>query len=118
MKDTDFKTAKFSEALSDVLDNVYFSLMRKNASYGASVFKPPVLCPSLPPKVAILTRFSDKINRLYSGGKLEGESFDDTLWDLIGYGVLYFVADNMIEKKEETETADQPIGGEEKEDES
>ena len=91
----DFNNATFSEVLNDVLDEFYTTLKRKNDSYGASVFRAPCLCPALPPRVAILTRMSDKINRLYSGGKIEGETFDDTIRDLVGYGLLYFVAKNM-----------------------
>ena len=102
----DFNKTNFAESLNDVLDNVYFALLKKNDSYGASAFRPPVLCPALPPKVGILTRMSDKINRLYSGGKIEGETFDDTILDLVGYGVLYLVAQNM-EKKTEEETEEE-----------
>ena len=91
----DFNKAKFSEVLNDELDNLYSLLMKKNASYGASVFQPPILCPGLPPRVALLSRMSDKINRLFSGGAIEGETFDDTLRDLAGYIVLYFVMKNF-----------------------
>ena len=95
MEDQKFETVKFSEVLNDVLDGFYSTLMKKNESYGSSVFRAPILCPALPPRVGILTRASDKMNRLFSGGRIEGETFDDTLFDLAGYIVLYFVAKNM-----------------------
>ena len=41
-------------------------LLRKNADYGSSVWKSPILAPDCDPGVAIRVRMSDKINRLAS----------------------------------------------------
>jgi hypothetical protein len=76
-------------------------LLRKNSDYGSSVWKTPVLCPKTHPKLAILVRMSDKVQRIQSlqekmadGGEIEvlGESFDDTIRDLGAYCLLYLSA--------------------------
>ena len=79
----------FFEAANDVLDSLYFLLKKKNQSYGAAVMRAPVLTPQLPPTVAVCVRVSDKLGRLFSGGRIEGENFEDTLRDLAGYIVIF-----------------------------
>src|SRR5690606_8247625 len=78
-------------------------LIRKNTDYGSSVFDPPLLCPELPPVIGILTRLSDKINRLVQLSQnenlVQSESFDDTISDLVGYGILYLV----LRRRDESE---------------
>lgn len=86
------------------------TLLKKNADYGSSVFKSPVLLPRLQPASAILVRMSDKIQRLTTllndaqSGPVGGsglpvtspqvleESFADTLRDLGAYALLYLCA--------------------------
>ena len=67
-------------------------LLRKNADYGSSVWKSPILAPDCDPGVAIRVRMSDKINRLASlldrPGEVADESLDDTLRDLGAYCLL------------------------------
>ena len=68
-------------------------LLKKNADYGSSVWKVPILAPDCPVSAAIRVRMSDKISRinnLVAGGKdTVGESLDDSLKDLCAYGLLY-----------------------------
>jgi hypothetical protein len=67
-------------------------LLRKNADYGSSAWKSPILAPDCDPGVAIRVRMSDKINRLASlldrPGEVADESLDDTLRDLGAYCLL------------------------------
>ena len=66
-------------------------LLAKNRDYGGSAWSSPLLCPSLPPSVAIRVRMSDKIARLVSldaRGPSVDESVKDTLRDLAGYCLL------------------------------
>jgi len=66
------------------------TLLRKNRDYGSSVFKTPLLAPSLDPGTAILVRMSDKIERLSHNNALEiNETRDDTMMDLGAYALLY-----------------------------
>lgn len=71
--------------------------LRKNADYGSSVFKSPVLAPSMSPESAILVRLSDKIQRmsnlLGSGGTPQvDESVEDNILDMANYALLLIVA--------------------------
>lgn len=61
-------------------------LLRKNADYGAAVWRVPLLTPDVSAGDAILVRMSDKISRLKTllanGG--EGEVYDETIEDNVG----------------------------------
>lgn len=78
---------------------VVATLLRKNADYGGSVFRPPLLAPHLSPTVGIQVRISDKVERLrnlLATGQAEvQESVMDTLTDLVGYGILWRVSDAL-----------------------
>jgi hypothetical protein len=68
-------------------------LISKNADYGSSVWKTPVLAPDCPPGAAIRVRMSDKVERLMKllgnpETALVAESIDDTMADLAGYCLL------------------------------
>lgn len=68
-------------------------ILRKNADYGSSVWRTPLLAPDTNPGVAIRVRMSDKIHRLQrllAGNEQEvNESIDDTIRDLGAYCLLY-----------------------------
>lgn len=71
------------------------TLLRKNADYGSSVFKEPVLAPGMPTTSAIDVRMSDKIARIQNlkTAKAEvAESIQDTYNDLGAYCLLRQVA--------------------------
>jgi len=72
-------------------------LLRKNADYGSSAFMTPVLTPGTNVIDAMLTRMSDKVQRIGNLRKQStdpnfsgrvGESFKDTVGDLAGYLIL------------------------------
>jgi hypothetical protein len=69
-------------------------LLRKNADYGGSVWKPPILAPDCSASTAIRVRMSDKIERISnllsksSDPEIVTESLDDTLRDLGAYCLL------------------------------
>jgi len=71
-------------------------LIQKNEDYGSSVWKRPILAPSMNTCDAILVRMSDKVSRIANlstnEAKVASESMEDTLRDLVGYGILYMAA--------------------------
>lgn len=86
------------EAIAKVCDDLRNVLLKKNEGYGNSSMIAPLFLPNQSPKSSVLIRMSDKVNRLRSlaeQGKIGSESFDDTVLDLAGYCVLYFVADEI-----------------------
>jgi hypothetical protein len=78
---------------------VVATLLRKNADYGGSVFRPPLLAPMASNTLGIQVRLSDKVERLrnlLATGRAEvQESVMDTLTDLVGYGILWRVSDAL-----------------------
>ncbi len=69
------------------------AILEKNKDYGSSVFKSPELVPNMSAKDSILVRIGDKIGRLKKivnqPAAVKSESFKDTLFDLLGYCLLY-----------------------------
>ena len=69
------------------------TLLCKNADYGSSAWKPPVLRPGLNAGDAIMVRMSDKIERIatlnYHTAEVEDESIEDTISDLGSYCLLW-----------------------------
>lgn len=75
-------------------------LLRKNKDYGSSAYDSPLLVPHLPAKTAILVRMSDKIKRFQQLMKSErevNESIEDTMFDLLGYSLLYLTCPEQPE---------------------
>ncbi len=72
-------------------------LLRKNHDYGGSVWKRPMLVPSLEPRTAMLCRMSDKLERIQTlmdkGNEVVDEKISDTFKDLCGYLMLYVAFD-------------------------
>jgi len=72
-------------------------ILKKNADYGSSVFKKPILCSHLYELDAILVRASDKIERIRNLNSNNtknpevSESMVDTICDLGAYCLLYLV---------------------------
>jgi len=72
-------------------------LLSKNADYGGSAWKSPLLAPGMTAREAIQCRMSDKIERFRNLIQQEGraeieESIEDTISDLTGYGILWMGA--------------------------
>lgn len=71
-------------------------LLRKNADYGNSSQRAPILTPRLSAQDALKVRLSDKIARFIqleqTGSARVNESLDDTLLDMAGYCVLLLIA--------------------------
>lgn len=68
------------------------TILAKNHDYGSSVWKQPVLKPSLSPGDAILVRMSDKVSRIASLATQPAqvaESLEDTVQDLGAYALLW-----------------------------
>lgn len=69
-------------------------LLRKNRDYGSSAFQTCPLTPNSSAGDIILNRLWDKINRFIqlqrSDAEVE-ETSDDTMRDLVGYGILWIV---------------------------
>jgi hypothetical protein len=81
--------------LSSCIDLAVF-LSQKNAAYGDSALDPVRIFSKAGSSEQILVRIDDKISRLMRGHEF-GD--DDTLRDLLGYLLLYFVS-----KSNESET--------------
>ncbi|MBR9800286.1 hypothetical protein GYB59_00670 [bacterium] len=84
-------------------------LLRKNADYGSSAWKPPRLCPDLPASQAILVRLSDKLERLEQllqgkTAEVADEPIEATIEDTAGYLLLWLArpADEAEETTNET----------------
>lgn len=68
------------------------TILAKNHDYGSSVWKQPVLKPSLTAGDAILVRMSDKVSRIASLSTQPAqvaESLEDTVQDLGAYALLW-----------------------------
>lgn len=76
-------------------------LLAKNKAYGSAAFaSSPVLCPGMPADLALRVRMSDKIARLtnlLANPDIDtlGESVDDSMFDWIGYGILWLVSKSL-----------------------
>lgn len=85
-------------------------LLRKNADYGASAWKAPVLAPECDAGTAIRVRMSDKVERLnvlLDGKKPEvQESIEDTFSDLGSYCLL-----ELARRERSTLTSDEILEG-------
>lgn len=86
---TETEIKRICKALED-------TLLRKNADYGNSSQRAPILVPRLSAQDALKVRLSDKIARFIqleqSGAARVNESLDDTLLDMAGYCVLLLIA--------------------------
>lgn len=69
------------------------TLLQKNADYGSSAWKPPILAPHLTAREAIQCRMSDKIERfqnlIQNPTPEVNESIGDTMLDFGGYSILW-----------------------------
>jgi hypothetical protein len=71
-------------------------LLKKNADYGSSAWKRPVIAPECSEDAAIRVRMSDKIERLHrlieTGRGEVAESIEDTIRDLGAYCLLWLAS--------------------------
>lgn len=83
------------EDVAEMFDNLYDLFAKKNHDYGNSVFETCELAPSISVEDAIAVRMSDKVKRISKlranggVGQVKEESLDDTIIDLVVYGVLW-----------------------------
>ncbi len=83
------------ERISSVCTGLERMLLAKNETYGNSALDPLRVFSKTDPIEQIKVRIDDKISRLARGGEdlaAVGESYLDTIQDLIGYLVLLLVA--------------------------
>lgn len=90
---TTIQTGTEIKRICKALEN---TLLRKNADYGNSSQRAPLLIPRLSAQDALKVRLSDKIARFIqleqTGAARVNESLDDTLLDIAGYCVLLLIA--------------------------
>ena len=79
-----------ADAIATECDALKAMLLEKNAAYGNSVFAPVGIFSKLPVRERLLVRIEDKLSRLRGGSEFPG---DDTIKDLIGYLILYRIAE-------------------------
>jgi len=90
------KMAQAQRLIGSECDAVKDLLIEKNKAYGNSFAEPiGIFAKGLEPKSQIRVRIDDKLTRLKKGSEYPG---DDTVLDLIGYLVLYRVAQRMEEE--------------------
>lgn len=85
-------SCEITERIREECERLRATLETKNAAYGNTASRAPILAPNLDPATALFVRMSDKISRLQSligGADANDESLDDTIRDLAGYCVLY-----------------------------
>lgn len=84
-----------NQQIRDACNELAEFLIRKHENYGRSAEERPCLIPGISPCEAIFVRMSDKCARITALNTGEpdkvGESLDDTVFDLTGYGVLWRV---------------------------
>lgn len=103
-----------AQIISEVGLSVIDLLLRKNSDYGSSAFVTPILTPNLSPRTAIQCRMSDKIARLSTllaspaTDPQVTESVEDTMRDLIGYGILWLVCGEKVDHPMASDTAQRP----------
>lgn len=82
-------TAPAGKEILNVCIDIAAFLAGKNIAYGNSALNPlRVFAKGIDPKQQILVRIDDKLNRALQGTEYAG---DDTLKDLLGYIILYYV---------------------------
>lgn len=82
-----------AELISDECDELKAVLLTKNARYGNSALEPLRVFSKASAVEQILVRLDDKLSRIARG---TGEDDEDVIQDLLGYLVLYRVAQRMI----------------------
>lgn len=75
----------FKESVADVLDDIGATLIKKNESYGNSVFEPVRIFSKADELEGLRVRIDDKLSRIAKGNESYNE---DTITDLIGYLIL------------------------------
>ena len=94
---------EFQKALSRQISQLQTLLIAKNARYGNSALTAPTLCPVLTAKEGILVRLGDKFARLrqltITDEVVAEEPLRDTVRDIIGYCVLWLIADEEETKR-------------------
>ncbi|MCM1260644.1 MAG: hypothetical protein NC222_06805 [Staphylococcus sp.] len=84
------KDSNFEYKLNKVLNEIKELLLKKNESYGNSALEPIHCFYKGTAKEAIKVRIDDKLSRLMKG-KEYGQ--DDTILDLLGYLIIYKIAE-------------------------
>lgn len=92
--------AASGQALLDECLDIAEVLIEKNVAYGDSALQPIQIFSRTSNAEQIRVRIDDKLNRLKNGGEYPG---DDTVFDLIGYLILYRIASRDANDKKETE---------------
>jgi hypothetical protein len=70
-------------------------LVEKNKAYGNSVMEPVHIFSKLSPESQVEVRIDDKLSRIAKGKEYPG---DDTVKDLIGYLVIYYLIQHPDQK--------------------
>lgn len=93
---------EFKKTLTKEVEELAALIIAKNARYGNSALTPPALCPVLTAKGGIQVRLGDKFARMRqlveSGEVVAEEPLRDTVRDIIGYCLLWLIADEEDRK--------------------
>ena len=83
---------KFAANVREICDGVADMLIQKNKAYGNSALNPVRIFSKASIVEQLKVRMDDKLSRLAGGHALPDESLTDTVKDLLGYLVIYLVA--------------------------
>ena len=62
----DLEVLKFRQKINDLCLGLAKTLVAKNKDYGGSAQRIPLFLPNLQPKITMLIRLNDKVNRLHA----------------------------------------------------
>ncbi len=79
----------FEGSVRGILNEIGDTIVRKNASYGDSALNPVRIFSKADRMEQLYIRLDDKLSRVARGHEYPG---DDTIRDMIGYGVLILLA--------------------------
>lgn len=98
----DLEVLKFRQKINDLCLGLAKTLVEKNKDYGGSAQRIPLFLPNLQPKITMLIRLNDKVNRLHAllnnNQGINLSAVKDTLLDMAGYSILLLAE---IEREEE-----------------
>lgn len=83
----------FKHDISEIIDKIEYTLLKKNLEYGNSAFEPVRIFSKANPIEQINVRIDDKLSRILND--CEKTIKEDTVFDFIGYLILKMIAEKI-----------------------
>lgn len=87
---------EMQEKIREICDQIRDLLLDKNRKYGNSVLEPRQVHSKVDPIEQINVRLDDKLKRMESA---QGDDLEDAKLDYIGYLILKYVVEKMLEEQ-------------------